>query len=273
MSKLTLRTETNCLNCGFEVTQRFCGSCGQENTLPHHTLAELGGEAAKEIVDIDGSFYRTLKNIFLRPGLVPKEFSSGKRKSYSNPVRMFFVIGALFVILLGEFINVDYLVDFITRQYVSAASLEGKVVDAAAYRVTIYPVYAFILDKVSYAIILTLPLLCLVLKFTTGRKRYYFTDLFVYKVCNYVAYLVIWTVPLGILFLLGIRTTNAILAVVAVNTLLFYLYTFLSTKYYFGYSAVKAFFFAWMQIILWTVVFAILMALVIFFYYLFAGML
>lgn len=257
MSKLKLRTQTNCLNCGNEVHGRFCSHCSQENIEAHLSFSELASEAFKEIIDIDSNFYRTLKNIFTRPGYVPKQYSLGKRKSFSNPMRMFFIVGALFVLLLNYFIDVDAIVNALVQNDIDK-NLQGKPLDFETEKAKIYPLYSFIFGNVSYAIILTLPLLCLLLKPITGGKKYYFTDLFVYKVCNYVAYLVIWTAPLILVFffpsLAGIG-----LYLAAGSILTFYTYTMISTHNYFGYSWIKSFFMAWLQIILWLIVFALIL--------------
>lgn len=256
MSQLKLRTQNDCLNCGAIITDRYCSHCSQENIEPGHSFMELAGEAFKEIIDIDSNFYRTLKNIFTRPGLVPQEYSKGKRRSFSNPMRMFFIVGALFVLLLNYFLNVDLIVaEFYRLGLINAT-------DVSLETDKILPLYNFIFGNVSYAIVLTLPLLCLVLVPIAGGGKRSFTDLFVYKVCNYVAYLVLWTSPLILAFFFP-ALGNYWMILAAVSLLSFYTYTWVSTRNFFGYGWVKAFFMAWLQIILWLVVFALILVVVV----------
>ena len=43
-----------CLNCGAELTGRFCAGCGQRDVPPRPSVKELVGDAYGELVGWDG---------------------------------------------------------------------------------------------------------------------------------------------------------------------------------------------------------------------------
>lgn len=52
-----------------------------------------------DIFHFDGKFFETLKNLFLRPGSISKEFVEGKRTKYLDPIRMYLFTSGLFFII------------------------------------------------------------------------------------------------------------------------------------------------------------------------------
>ncbi len=88
-----------CLNCETALGgANFCPNCGQKNDASKLTLGHVLTESVSNLFAFDGRFFSTLKNLFLRPGKVPKEYVSGKRTKYMNPVRIYFLSS---VLLLG----------------------------------------------------------------------------------------------------------------------------------------------------------------------------
>jgi len=45
---------STCLNCGAQLSGRFCASCGQRAIPPRPTVRELAGDAWNELVGWDG---------------------------------------------------------------------------------------------------------------------------------------------------------------------------------------------------------------------------
>jgi hypothetical protein len=89
MSKLHLREEKNCLNCGNTVSQRFCGNCGQENIEPRQTFGHLVAHFFEDLTHYEGKFWGTLRYLFFKPAYLTKEFLAGKRSKYLPPVRLY----------------------------------------------------------------------------------------------------------------------------------------------------------------------------------------
>lgn len=96
MSHQPERKEKDCLNCGADVQGRFCHVCGQENIVPHQNFWALTKHFIYDIFHFDGKFFDTLKNMFFKPGIVPKEYVQGKRTKYLDPIRMYLFVSAVF---------------------------------------------------------------------------------------------------------------------------------------------------------------------------------
>jgi Protein of unknown function (DUF3667) len=95
-----LRKQKNCLNCGAEVTDRYCSHCGQENLVPKDTVFHLVQHFVSDIVHYDSKFLTTIRDLLFKPGFLTLEYLNGKRIRYLNPVRMYIFISFLFFIVL-----------------------------------------------------------------------------------------------------------------------------------------------------------------------------
>lgn len=99
MSHFPERKEKNCLNCGASVHGRFCHVCGQENIEAKQTFLGLIHQFIEGITHFDGKFFRTIKDLLFRPGVVPIDYVNGKRFTHLDPVRMYLFTSALFFLI------------------------------------------------------------------------------------------------------------------------------------------------------------------------------
>ncbi len=100
MSGHHLRHDKTCLNCGFTVEDRYCSRCGQENLEPKESVGHLVRHFFEDVTHFDGKFFVTVKDLIVRPGFLTREYVSGKRTSYLNPIRMYIFISAVFFVVL-----------------------------------------------------------------------------------------------------------------------------------------------------------------------------
>jgi len=100
LSRLALRKEPICLNCGTSLQARFCHQCGQENTEPHESFWVLIKHFVFDLLHFDGKFFVSLRYLLLKPGRLTKEYLKGKRASYFNPIRMYLFMSAVFFLLI-----------------------------------------------------------------------------------------------------------------------------------------------------------------------------
>lgn len=100
MSKINLRSETDCLNCGNEVTKRYCSHCGQENREPYESFWSLLVHFVEDITHFDGAFFRTCKTLFFSPGALTQAYLAGKRSSFLHPIRFYLFTSAFFFLTL-----------------------------------------------------------------------------------------------------------------------------------------------------------------------------
>jgi hypothetical protein len=92
MSKKPLRNDKTCLNCNHVVAERFCPNCGQENIETRKTFHHLFIHFFEDLTHYENAFWKTLKNLLLKPASLTKEYLSGKRMSYLAPVRLYIFV-------------------------------------------------------------------------------------------------------------------------------------------------------------------------------------
>jgi hypothetical protein len=105
MSHKKYRSETTCLNCGAEVTGKFCSQCGQENIETRENFFHLVGHFVSDYLHFDSKFFRSLIPLFTKPGFLTKQYWEGKRVHYIHPLRLFFFVTIIFMISTALFYN------------------------------------------------------------------------------------------------------------------------------------------------------------------------
>lgn len=106
------RKDKTCLNCNYVVADRFCPNCGQENTDTRKTFFHLFVHFFEDLTHYENAFWKTIKNLLLKPAALTKEYLSGKRLSYLAPVRLYIFISFVTFLLIALFPN-DKKSDFI----------------------------------------------------------------------------------------------------------------------------------------------------------------
>ena len=91
------RSETNCLNCGAEVTGKFCPQCGQENVDSHENFFHLVGHYTADFFHFESKIPRSVILLLTKPGFLTKEYWQGRRIRYIHPLRLFLFVSVLFV--------------------------------------------------------------------------------------------------------------------------------------------------------------------------------
>jgi Protein of unknown function (DUF3667) len=106
VSHSKLRTDKTCLNCGAEITGRYCSACGQENIEPKQTVWHLIHHFFSDVTHFDGKFFVTVKDLFAKPGFLSKEYMIGRRVSYLDPIRMYIFTSAIFFLIFFSLFDV-----------------------------------------------------------------------------------------------------------------------------------------------------------------------
>jgi Protein of unknown function (DUF3667) len=106
VSHSKIRTEKICLNCGTETPGRYCPNCGQENIEPKQSVWHLIHHFFSDITHFDGKFFITVKDLFAKPGFLSREYMSGRRASYLDPIRMYIFTSAIFFLIFFSLFNV-----------------------------------------------------------------------------------------------------------------------------------------------------------------------
>jgi hypothetical protein len=99
MARSAAVVETTCGNCGAELAGAFCHVCGQKATGPDISLHDFFHEAFHEFAHLDGKIVQTLRLLLTKPGLLTREFLSGRRARYVSPLRLYLTCSLLFFAL------------------------------------------------------------------------------------------------------------------------------------------------------------------------------
>lgn len=91
-----------CLNCNYSLnkTDRYCPKCSQLNSTKRITLIDLFRDFFDVIFSYDSKFRKTTWTLIRYPGKATKEYTSGKKASYSNPFRFFLSMSFIYIIIL-----------------------------------------------------------------------------------------------------------------------------------------------------------------------------
>ncbi len=94
----TPTTRKNCKNCWSPLAENdlFCANCGQKYRPQLPSFGELLKTAFDAIFNLDGRFFRSLKNLLI-PGRLTNYYLAGREQAYIHPLRLFLVSGALFL--------------------------------------------------------------------------------------------------------------------------------------------------------------------------------
>ena len=97
--------DVECKNCGRVYRGAYCPECGQAADTPRITFRSM----ILRTLDVWGfgnrSMPRTLVHLLLRPGYMITDYIEGRRQPYFPPIKMLFVLGAVYLLLMAA-INV-----------------------------------------------------------------------------------------------------------------------------------------------------------------------
>lgn len=88
-----------CLNCDAELTGPYCQQCGQAAHV-HRTLMAFVHDLLHGVFHFEGRVWRTIPMLMARPGVLTRDYVSGRRVRYVSPIALFlFSIFLLFAVV------------------------------------------------------------------------------------------------------------------------------------------------------------------------------
>lgn len=101
----------NCQNCGAELRGPFCHVCGQPEKTPVRDLVSLSTDAFDYLFDVDSRLYKTLRDLFFRPGKLTQAYLTGQRMSFVRPMRIYLAMSALLFVVVSYTTDMQVNVD------------------------------------------------------------------------------------------------------------------------------------------------------------------
>lgn len=92
-----------CKNCGSEVAENYCPKCGQKGDTHRFSVKHILHDFFHSFTHVDSGILFLIKELFLRPGTVIREYVEGKRKKYFNPFQYLILSIAAMVFIMVKF--------------------------------------------------------------------------------------------------------------------------------------------------------------------------
>ncbi len=158
----------HCLNCGTEIIGNFCHVCGQQAESLKVRLFPLLKELIGDWLGFDSVFWRTLKQLITRPGLLTEAHNMGQRVRYMAPTRLYLLVSIVFFFVYVNFdpIKPD---DLLEQQLIQETLAES----GTSYDLFIDRWDDRMQNSLVFGMFVVIPLLALGMKlFYIGSKRY-----------------------------------------------------------------------------------------------------
>ena len=84
-----------CPNCGAPAHGPYCYACGQSEKGMIRHLSEVLADLADIVFNVDSRVFRSLGDLYFRPGYLTTEYFAGRRARYVTPFRLFFFLSII----------------------------------------------------------------------------------------------------------------------------------------------------------------------------------
>jgi len=92
-------TGSRCVECGAEVSGRFCSECGEAAAHHDYSLAHAADELVETLFHVDGRVFLTFRALLAKPGELAENFLAGRRRSQMGPVQLFVVCNLIYFLM------------------------------------------------------------------------------------------------------------------------------------------------------------------------------
>jgi len=96
-------TSDYCMYCQAPLQGAYCHRCGQSSQTQRLRVRELASGLVQGLFDLDSKTLRTMWDLFVRPGLMTRNYVEGVRVIYIGPLRYYMLIVALNIGLSAVF--------------------------------------------------------------------------------------------------------------------------------------------------------------------------
>ncbi len=125
-----------CANCGTVLQGPFCHACGQDCDTHKRSILHLGMEMFEGLFEFDGRLWRTLPDLFFRPGRLARDYMEHRMARHVPPFRTFLVALVLYFFAAEHAAHEVSLANERQKEAHAAALLtpQGRITEAARIR-------------------------------------------------------------------------------------------------------------------------------------------
>ena len=128
-----------CPSCGAELVGTFCHQCGERALRERDkNLWDFLKQSLLTLAEADSGLRRSFSALFLKPGLLTKEYAEGRRVNYLKPIQLFLLANLCYFLVqpLTGYQGYNTQLDAqVTRQIYSQTLGLGELVDVPALQV------------------------------------------------------------------------------------------------------------------------------------------
>lgn len=114
--------EVACLNCGSEITQNFCPSCGQKK-YKRIDRKYIWDEVQYSTVHMNKGFFYSLKNTLKNPGKTARIFIDGNRVNHYKPIALAFILSGISAFISFKIIGLGEILNSVQDQQVASSDM------------------------------------------------------------------------------------------------------------------------------------------------------
>lgn len=173
-----------CKNCGEIFEGKYCNNCGQNARVEKINMRYLLDELPESVFQINHGFLFTVKELFLQPGDMIKNYIEGKRINYSKPIAYFILASAIYVLTTYLVGSVTFMEDLI------AGLNQGRKDIAQGVELRIYN---WLSSNQTYTILILLPFYSFASYLAFKKFKYGFTEHLVLNMYITAQQLIIYT--------------------------------------------------------------------------------
>lgn len=98
--------KSTCKNCDTQFDGSYCPNCAQSINANHRlTFKSISFDFVDAIFNLDKGILYTSWNLLRRPGFVAQSFLDGKRKRFTNPIKLFIIATAFQALFVYFFMD------------------------------------------------------------------------------------------------------------------------------------------------------------------------
>lgn len=146
---------TTCLNCGSDKVEYYCAVCGQKAQATKQPLRVFISDTVETLFNIDSRWFQTIRDLFLKPGKVTRDYIEGKRASYLPPVRIYISISIVYFLIVE-------LIDSNQIFFVNFGLEDGSNSELA--------------KVIQYSLFFLVPVLALIAKLLYRKRKQFFVE-------------------------------------------------------------------------------------------------